>query len=279
LAGIHWTFKYLGQRNFISLEEAEALSPLIPYIMKWAQTQQENHNHDILHGSLGPLYATRAELQFGPRPHTHDSQFGPTDLGLAHGIPGQAIAKNQAQQNGIIDDLRFLLSQADWSMKQGSVFPTKIVNGNPLFPSRMAWCYGDPGIGIALMQLETDYEELKGVGERVLTLAATRRDPENTRVDDPFICHGSAGLALIFFKGWLLSNNDKLREAARYWTKATIEFLEEVRGPKSGVRSPKSGDGMNDWPVSVLDGLSGIGLVLMAIDQGHLPGWEKGLFI
>ncbi len=277
LTGILFVFRYLGERRIIDSDEAHALDEIIPFIEKWGQSRIDEGDFDLLHGGLGPFYVQSLECSMSDTwvgRYERDSLN--IDLGLAHGIPSylQFLSRTEhsrIHQDVVMSDIKsvlgVLLSYADFTMKNGSVFPTRIKDGIAQYPSRLAWCYGDVGIGISLMIMGDRFNGLTGVGERVLELAAARRDPINTRVSDPYLCHGSSGLALIFFKAYLLSKNDKFKEAAQYWTKETLNYLDSTHSPA------KSKD------MSLLNGLSGIGLTLMAIDKGYLPGWQKGLML
>ncbi|MCK5820963.1 MAG: hypothetical protein KAH17_03710 [Bacteroidales bacterium] len=299
LTGIIFAFRYLGERKFVNLEDAHVLDEISPLLERWGQSQIENGDFDMLHGGMGPFYllATGPERWAGTLVGPY-SDLRNIDLGLAHGLPSYLLFLSNIEQpvpdlirdqtSNIKKGLDTLLATADFTQKHGSVFPTRIKDGVAEYPSRLAWCYGDAGIGISLMLLEErikgkqlkDLSEvqdvvlrgLKGVGENVLELAADRRDPKNTRVEDPYLCHGSSGLAMIFFKAYLLSKNDKFKEAAQYWTKETLNYLNNTHSPIHSV-TEKPPD------PSLLNGLSGIGLTLMAIDQGYLPGWEKGLLL
>jgi len=293
LTGILFAFRYLGERKLINHEDAHALDEIIPLLEKWGESQIENGDLDMLHGGLGPFYILsnesqkRADTLVGKRADTLVGPYGDLfniDLGLAHGLPSYLLFLSKInKQTGRPDPdlgsnierwLNTLLDSADFTQKHGSIFPTRIKDGISQYPSRLAWCYGDVGIGISLMLLEERLTGerfaglgLQGVGERVLELAAKRRDPKNTRVQDPYLCHGSSGLVLIFFKAYLLSKNDKFKEAAQYWTKETLNYLDSTHSPAQSK------------DMSLLNGLSGIGLTLMAIDKGYLSGWQKGLLL
>ncbi|MEA1877272.1 MAG: lanthionine synthetase LanC family protein [Bacteroidota bacterium] len=302
LTGILFAFRYLGERKLIDSDDAHALDEIIPFLKKWGESRIENGDFDMLHGGLGPLFV----LSSGPGRWADllvdkwtdslvdkwaDSRIGPygdlrnIDLGLAHGLPSYLLCLSNIniQSSQIKTGLNTLLATADFTQKHGSVFPTRIKDGLAQYPSRLAWCYGDAGIGISLMLLEerllverfSGLTGVHGIGQKVLELAAERRDQKNTRVEDPYLCHGSSGLALIFFKAYLLSKNDKFKEAAQYWTKETLNYLNTSYSPNHPVtQSPNS-----PADPSLLNGLSGIGLTLMAIDKGYLPGWEKGLLL
>lgn len=319
LTGILFAFRYLGERKLIDHEDALSLDEIIPFLERWGKSRIENGDFDMLHGGLGPFYvlaldSLRADsgMHVGIESIMHawadslvdkwaddkwaDSRIGPycdsrnIDLGLAHGLPSYLLflSKIENKMPDIKKGLSTLLATADFTQKHGSVFPTRIKDGIAQFPSRLAWCYGDAGIGISLMELENGLTGewgngltgeqfngltgIRGVGEKVLELATDRRDPKNTRVEDPYLCHGSSGLALIFFKAYLLSKNDKFKAAAQYWTKETLNYLNTTHSPVHSVTQTPPDP-------SLLNGLSGIGLTLLAIESGYLPGWQKGLLL
>ncbi len=289
LTGILFTFHYLGDRGLIDRDDAKALDEIIPFLEKYATHELKSGNYDPLHGGTGPylLDIVRAAPCGCPSPHTSahcgcpPPQAPDLDLGLAHGLPSYLLFLKKINcEESIINPLaNDLLSHADFTQKNGSIFPSKIVRGVAQYPSRLAWCYGDAGVGISLLCGAQGMQGIQGiqgmqgfqgfweVGVRVLLGATLRRDALNTRVEDPFLCHGASGLALIFYKAWLLSKNDKFKEAAQFWTQETLNYLNTSFAP---------GDSSD---TTLLNGLSGIGLVLMAIDRGFLPGWEKGLLI
>lgn len=260
LTGILFAFQYLGERDLIDADDAHALDGIIPFLEKYAKHEIENGNLDPLHGGTGPAILNIARA--GQRACPFDGTPN-IDLGLAHGLPSYLLflSKIENQKAEFNDAIDLLLLHADFTQKHASIFPTKIKDGKPEYPSRLAWCYGDAGIGMTLLNLNNS------AGERILEIAALRRDPLNTRVEDPFLCHGSSGLALIFYKAWLLSKNDKLFEAAQYWTLETLKYLDNEFLPSKSSN------------ITLLNGLPGIGLLLMATDNGYLPGWEKGLLI
>src|SRR5690242_1740241 len=64
---------------------------------------------------------------------------------------------------------------------------------------RAAWCYGDPGIGVALLWAarETGDAELEKTALEV-AWRVVGRPYEKSQVQEPGLCHGAAGLALIY---------------------------------------------------------------------------------
>jgi hypothetical protein len=75
------------------------------------------------------------------------------------------------------------------------------------------------------------------------------------------LCHGSAGLALIFARGAALTGDSSLADAARFWVDDTLQRVA----------------GCDDS--SLLNGLAGAGLALLALSGDHEPAWDRALLL
>ena len=308
LTGIVWAFRYLGERGLIDSDDAHVLDELIPFIRRFAVQELDNKNFDALHGGTGPVLVNVINnwkeipgalgLRAGGLSKHSDHDL---DLGLAHGLPSLILYYSEWCKDSdchpcegrdlMASSLSILMSHADLTQKNGSVFPTRLQKGIAQYPSRLAWCYGDVGIGMSLLRFAqgskslprtgSGVEELKSSKDisdfavDVLVCAADRREAINTRVEDPYFCHGTSGLAFMFYKAWRISKDAQLKEAAQFWTIETIRFLETTHpvGKVYKTEGVTFGDG------SLLNGLSGIGLSLLSIETGVISGWEKGLMI
>ena len=106
---------------------------------------------------------------------------------------------------------------------------------------------------------------------KVLLNSTSRRVSSDTRIEDACICHGSAGLALIYYYAWLNTGHDKFFETARYWLRITMDYAgENFEFLFKGLDGFESKN-------NLLEGSAGVGLVLPSMLEGHLPGWEKAL--
>ena len=84
--------------------------------------------------------------------------------------------------------------------------------------SRLAWCYGDLGLGAALLSRGIATNDPKAISsaEEILLNCANRRSKFNTEVNDAGICHGAAGNALIFHKVNQTLNRPELVDARKF---------------------------------------------------------------
>jgi lantibiotic biosynthesis protein len=210
---------------------------------------------------------------------------GVGDLGVAHGVPGPIGLLGLMVEAGVGGErARTLLDgSVRWawahalSEPAGPSFPAWMSPDEPeRTPARSAWCYGDPGVAVVLLRAARVLGDA-ALAEAAVALArrAALRPPEETGVEDACVCHGSAGLALLFHRLYLATDEDVLRGAARYW------LADTVRRCRSAVRSgdPAWVLGDEDGPhwtgADITDGAAGVGLVLLAAATDIDPAWDR----
>ncbi len=160
----------------------------------------------------------------------------------------------------------------------GCAFPHFYTPGTESGGSRLAWCYGDPGMAAALLVAgrgagEPAWERIAlevGVG------AAERAEPA-ARVQDAGLCHGAAGVAHIFHRMYCTTGDERLAEAARSWYEWVLRFRSPGLG-FGGFRSWSTGpDETLSWQddPGFLEGAAGTGLGLLAAISTVDPGWDR----
>ncbi len=93
----------------------------------------------------------------------------------------------------------------------GRTMPSFIAPGTEPVPARSAWCYGDPGVAVALLLAGRDLDEPEWQQAGIeLGLRAGRRLPEQSGVTEAGICHGAAGLAHLFLRMYQLTSAEEL---------------------------------------------------------------------
>jgi len=309
LAGIRFTLKYLASRGYISESDGSALDEIDTYLTDFATDRFASGDYDFLHGALGihlpmlsiPHALTSSPLNLltgalrklaispGPGHLAWTSRHPQTavteiNLGLAHGVPSVLLALSRNAGDPVADRMiaqgvDFLLSCRLPDSANGSLFPHRIVDGVSDKSGRLAWCYGDPGVGAALWQIGVNCNrpdwQADAIG--ILHRAAARRDTKANRVGDACICHGTAGLALIFYKMALISGHEEFLDAAGHWTRATLDHAQNASGA-AGYLFYTTGDRyVPSW--SLLEGISGVGLTLLGLLDADTLGWEQGILL
>ena len=206
------------------------------------------------------------------------------NISLSHGIASMVILFSKMSKLNLDShydlmvkellsgSVNFLLAQELDFSKYGSHFPVfPVLNGQKPKKSRLAWCYGDLGIGVALMMASKalNNQELYTRSIFILELDAKRRGCIENGIYDANLCHGAAGVSLIFKRLYFRTNNNLFFKSYKYWQKIIFVMLIKVNElmtfPAYNVENPK-------WKINygILDGLSGVGLYL--IDEDELLG-------
>jgi lantibiotic modifying enzyme len=213
---------------------------------------------------------------------------GMYNLGLAHGAPGVIALLAAARSAGFADTKvasavenasRWVLAQ-ELPSNEAARFPSWVVPGTAPKSSRCAWCYGDPGVAVAVLRAARAVGDA-GLAAKAVAVAvdAANRPLPTTGVVDAGICHGAAGLAHIYNRMFQASGDDRLREAACSWYERTLD----LRRPGSGVAgfgSYKPHPSRSDpWVTDpgLLTGAAGIGLALLAAVSTVEPDWDRAL--
>ncbi|MFP5286028.1 MAG: lanthionine synthetase C family protein [Thermoanaerobaculia bacterium] len=199
------------------------------------------------------------------------------DLGVAHGIPGIIALLADACRLGIRQDrARPLLDGAvRWLVPQhlagqrGACYPSRIGPGIELQPSRLAWCYGDPGIAATLLYAAraVGMEEWEATALGIAAHAAGVA-PEDAGVRDIGLCHGALGLAHLYNRIHQAGGGEPFADAARLWYRLGLE----MRKPESGIAGFEADFGF-------LTGAAGIGLALLAAVTPVEPEWDRLLLV
>jgi hypothetical protein len=212
------------------------------------------------------------------------------DLGLAHGVAGVvsllgeicriAPAQIAARARGLLGGATaWLLDQR--LPRPGAGFPAKREPDLALTPTRSAWCYGDPGVGVALLAAGRAVGSSLWQEEGLATLrTAAARPCSAAGVKDAGLCHGATGLGHIFHRAYRASGDEALGAAARDW----FTWALEQRKPGEGVGgfrtwAPITDDDNFVWSDdrSLLTGAAGIALSLLAATAKVPPDWGRVL--
>ena len=212
------------------------------------------------------------------------------NLGVAHGIPAVVALLAIACRVGVAADrerplldgtVRWLLAR-QLPAGKGSCFGTSVIAGEESGASRLAWCYGDPGIAATLLVAAQAVAEPAWEDKALeVARAAAHRPLEQSFVHDAGICHGAAGLAHLFNRFWQASGEEVFRDAARYWIERTLDFRVPGEGI-AGFRAWHALPGPNgQWAAEpgLLEGASGIALVLLAAVSTIEPEWDRVLLV
>ena len=150
-------------------------------------------------------------------------------------------------------------------------------SNNGYYHSRLGWCYGDLGIapivwqaGIALKNKEWENTALK-----VLFHTTNRRDLQENSIRDAGLCHGSAGVAHIFWNLFLNTGIQKFQETTNYWLEMTLQMAKHNDGLAGFKAWRKEEAGGPEKADSLIEGIAGIGIALLSYFKSDEISWDK----
>lgn len=210
------------------------------------------------------------------------------DIGLAHGIPSILAYLKLVDEcpeldihvldliHGIIEYIK----ETENDVNEVSLFPNEISSEGLSNKSRVAWCYGDLGIGHVLLQCGKHLKDdaLINRAVEILVHTANRKSHEDHLVHDACICHGSFGNAMIFKKAFDITGEPNLLKAYENWMNLGLA-MGHIKSGYAGYKFYMGGS--NKWKneLSVLEGITGIGLVLIENLMKKSTGWGQSLLV
>jgi hypothetical protein len=197
-------------------------------------------------------------------------------FGLAHGISSIICILNKISEIPKFnkDSLVIASQYTDYLLKyyntenKGiSLFPNYLdTEGIIKYCSALSWCSGDLGIGFNLLNTSFKYnynDNYKKSGIQILKHAAQRQTLQETLLQSIGICHGYFGAYKIFSNAYKITKDEDFDIASKYWLKLGLEHL--------SINSSSD--------LSILYGLSGIGLTLLEAFKSKQLNWDKSLFL
>lgn len=276
------TLKMLKKNNLDCL--SGALSGLYYFSFRTHIPQ----NHEYLNNLLKELLLQRQENIHGfyfINQYINQKNNTPNNIniGLAHGMIGilnilieiskQEPFGNQLKST-IEGGLNYLLAyeqEVDFAKENFSFFPNSIENAIPQHRKFIGWCYGDLGMINLLYNTANRFQKTQ-YSEKAHyygSLVSKRTINVGTTIADPFFCHGSCSMALMFKNLYRKTSQSFYKEAMYYWETETLNYL-----IKNNFQILSE-----NMTHSLLYGYTGVGLALMSLDNPKNKEWEKLVFL
>jgi len=216
--------------------------------------------------------------------------YGYYDLGVAHGVPGIIALLADACRLGVRQDRAYPLldGAVRWLALQplagqrGACYPSQVGPDIEARPSRLAWCYGDPGIAATLLYAAraVGMKEWEDMALAIAAHAASAA-PEDAGVQDMGLCHGALGLAHLYNRIYQAGGDELFADAARLWYRLGLD----IRKPEGGGERIEARVAGQDWQslwaadAGFLTGAAGVGLALLAAVTSVQPEWDRLLLV
>ncbi|GHU72997.1 hypothetical protein FACS189413_16860 [Bacteroidia bacterium] len=309
ISGLCWTIDHLCNNGFIHLDNREIFKQFDNILCQSVLQDIRRDNFDFLHGGIGtliyllkrisnPIVKQNVEqvimmlnekkiqcgnLCFWNFYNISNNEYE-RNISISHGQSSILVFLCKCYLLGIEKNIvksiaqmcvNYILDQEYLDARVGSFFPNKINEHSSPHKSRMGWCYGDLGIAIALWHYSRVFkdEEIEAKVIEILLFAAKRRDLALNGVIDGSLCHGCAGLAIIFRRMFYHTNIKAFYEAATYWIEQTLlmsKFPDGLIGYKANGK---------DISYNLLTGVSGIGLSILTFLEKKDLYWDECLLL
>jgi lantibiotic modifying enzyme len=177
--------------------------------------------------------------------------------------------------------ISYILDHKNENSNEYSLFPNfESESGSTNQHSRLAWCYGDLGIGITLFQTAKllQDQDLKKTAIDILKHSAQRVQQQDTLVRDAGICHGAFGIAKVFNRMYKETNIPIFKQATEHWLNEGLKMSFHKDG-YAGYKKWVGGKGTWEKELSLLEGISGVGLVIIDYLTDSDFNWDECLMI
>ncbi len=215
-----------------------------------------------------------------------------SNISLSHGMSAFAVLFSKLfsidKWEGIDLDriitgtINYILAQSLPIGEYNSFFPPISLDSDyGVYSSRLAWCYGDLGIGMALYQAGKMLNRQDWIDKAVNVLlyaAEKRRDLSQNGVVDACFCHGTSGIAHIFYRMWWNTRLPEFKQASCYWIDQTLKMARFEDG-LAGYKTWQGTEQGYQCSTGLLEGLAGIGLVLLSYYYEIEPTWDECLLL
>jgi len=185
-------------------------------------------------------------------------------------------------ENLIKGAVNFVLKQENQDLSCSSWFPSWVYDGMETDSNaRLAWCYGDLGIGITLWRAGgvMKNKEIQQKAIAILQHASKRRDLEESKIKDAALCHGAFGVAQIYNHMYKETKEVTFKETADFWLTKGLEMGKHSDGP-AGYKQWYGGEEQG-WreETNLLEGIAGIGLAMISCLATFDTKWDECLLI
>ena len=135
------------------------------------------------------------------------------------------------------------------------------------------WCYGEPGLAIALLRAAM----VLGSGSSArmaceMLREGSRRAATQTGPLDVCLCHGAAGMAQLCARAFQISRDESLLIEATWWYE---QLLSKAGKCVDSIPTEPSAR----LPPGLLTGWAGVALALLAGVSAHEPAWDRMLLL
>ena len=318
ISGFGWLCEHLSKMEMLSKEDIKFLDYIDPYLYKMMMVDIKKGNYDYLHGALGvgtyflsrfkieEVHGYLKELLIEIEKSSitcyndavkwisvidHETGEKGVNISLSHGMSSIAAFLIRLHQldfetKRVIELLTrtvtYILDQITCTEGSLSCFPSfskESSKGN--YYSRLGWCYGDLGIAFTLLRaaMVLKNEEWEKLAIQVLLHNCNRRNLRENAINDAGLCHGSSGIAHIFWNLYLGIQINEFNDASDFWLNVTLQMAKYSDGLAGFKAWRKEEYGGLIKTGNLLEGIAGIGLALISNLKSGNMRWDECLLL
>ncbi len=249
-----------------------------PYIIKIVDALLKNLKYDV----DGAYWLT-------PKPPYIDTSYI-INLGIPHGIPGillflfKCITTYDLGSTVKESTDKVILWMRNRLTKENNALPYEYsdrISGT----GNLGWCYGDLAVAYTLLrhyEITKNQDSLIKANE-LLSQALHKNNLTGVSyysefdIYDTCLCHGTSSIAYMYKKIFELSGNPLANIESHRWLNSTVDSLEKYFFNAEAIESRRY-EHFNT-SCGFLNGLSGVGLVLLSFIHQSETQWDKILLL
>ena len=314
-SGPFWLLAHGCRHQFLDLGLDDLVADVIPAAIRESNQLIARRDLDFLHGSAGIClfllnFAHRSDVALHLQhfvlsiqqlskitPHGrslpifHVQEIQPAAyvdaFSLAHGSCALLILLTKIYQAGIAQGIcaqliteciPFILHHRNETTATSThaLFPAILQSHYPT--SRLAWCYGDLNVALALWRCgqTLSVRNWKTEALSILHYNTRRNTPETAGIADSCFCHGAAGIAAFYTRFWQETKDPAFQACATHWHQHAVAGI--AFSPDNhvhGINVWRNADGQWTYAWDLLDGSSGVGLSLLSHVHGQPLPWDE----
>lgn len=181
----------------------------------------------------------------------------------------------------LVHTTEFIINCKYQDENQSSLFPSWIYPEMEKYTnSRLAWCYGDLGIGISLWKVGKVLKNKEYCDLAISTLkhSAKRKNAEEAKLNDTGLCHGFFGVVIIFNYIYNETKETVFKETADFWLREALKMDIHTDG-YAGYKQWRGDTEQWKNETNLLEGIAGIGLAMISCLQPSESKWDECLMI
>jgi hypothetical protein len=218
-----------------------------------------------------PRLAARDRARWLHQPRPRARRPGVAAILARYIAAGVDVERSRALLEGAVAYLRSVAEPRPGA-RYAAWLPTR-----PGWTNRVAWCYGDLGVAVALMSaaIATGRDDWRGDALE-LARGMAGRSFESSQVVDVPICHGAAGVAHLFNRLAQATGDADLARTADGWFARMLAMRLESE-PIAGFPRGYLSNGVAVWEPApdLLTGATGVALAFHAAISPIEPAWDQ----